>query len=355
MSDETWLREVLRRATTRQPVAGDRVRGAFAVVRRRRQQRVVAASCAAVTAVFLATTFTGSGGGSSGLQPVDPGPSPTETVTPSTDASPSASPSAFDGTPTAGSGGPSSGPATTAEPASASEAPVVVGSLPHPSGRMDVYVLLDATGSMPIQKLDPIVRSLYDRLVTDGVPLQWGLGTFRDTDVGDTNKVYQRVRDIAAGYQDFNDVLAAGGGGDLAEADTLALDGTLGIGHLPYTMDGQGATFRSGAHRVVVLITDAPMQEGNEHPTIASTIDRLRAANVTVVGVDVMTVLSQQDTYTDLASVAGGTGATAGQSVDCDGDGHRDIALGAPMVCRVDPEGKVDLAGLADALVRLIY
>jgi hypothetical protein len=363
MDDQHWLREALRGATARQPVAGDRVGAAFAVVRRRRQQRVVAASCMAVVAVFVATVVNGAGSTQSGLKPVAPSTSPTATAEPSADptASPATDPAATAGPESPGAtGAPSAGPVTggpgepTGSPDPAGPAVPTVAAHDEP---VDVYVLLDATGDMVGfgDMLKQGLRSVYDRLRTDRVDLRWGLGTFTDYIVGNPSMAYERVRDLGPTWATMDQIRYAGGG-DSQEADTLGLDGAIGVGHLPYTPSDQGASFRAKARKFVVLVTDAPFKRGEGYPTIAESVARLVSHGVTVVAVQ---PTHEHDTdslakyaHSDLLAVAKGTHGIAAAAVDCDGDGRDDVAKGRPIVCEL---AMVDhLAGLADAIVALV-
>lgn len=353
MNDETFLRDLLAHAAATGSTPADRMRGVFAHVARRRRQRMVAASCAAVVAVFVAVAATG-GSGASGLRPLPPVTTPTMTAAPSGDP----------GRPyVAGSPGVAGTPYASAFPTlpvHSSSASPTPRSAPVP-GKLDIYVLLDNSGDMggPARDALPgVIASLDKRLRADHVDLAWGLGLFTDQTTSNVLDVYHRERDIAKSALDFSTLPPNQGGGDIPEGDTYALDGAVGVGHLPYTMDSEGATFRPGATRVILLVTNAPMHDGDSpgYPSIDEAIASLRAAGGMAVGLQILGTGSapsqDRDASRDLARVARGTGATARRAVDCDGDQHVDVAKGAPLVCEMDQWIKA-LPGLADALAAL--
>jgi hypothetical protein len=353
MNDETWLRNVLKQATAAQPRPADRVRGVFAHVARRRRQRAVAASCAAVVALFLGSAVTGGGGGSVGLRPVTP---PNTSPTPEVSGTPS--PATSD-TPY-GTASPAGAAGTTPSPSRTPDGdypPIDVLLSPPPAGGvLDVYVLLDGTASMTLSQdwYHRALVSIDGRLDAERVDRTWGWGLFRDVyDIGPTQShVYLRQMPQGKAVPDFSSVQFQGGG-DEPDGQTLALDGAVGIGHTPYTTDTDGALFRPGATKVVLLLTDAKMHDGGTYyPTIDQAIQNLRAHGVVVVALQVLDDSSAEMAHRDLTRVATGTGGVAGSRTDCDGDGHSDIARGAPLVCQIDGSAQ-DFGGFGHELAEI--
>lgn len=352
--DEHRLRSAVGGATGES--ADDRARAVFALVRRRRQQRLAAVACAAVLPMFLAVASTPRVAPAA-LHPGSPEASPAATATAEPAPSESASPAPGD----PGTADPSEQPTGSPDPAAtdAPGSPIPIDpDLPllrpvAPHVPVDVYVLLDDSGDMPSGSVtDPVLRTVYDGLVADGVDLRWGLATFRDQVLGDPGHGYVRVADLGAGYVSTADLNNAGGG-DRDDDWTFALDGVLGVGHFPYTRSGKGASFRPEARKVVLFVSNAPMRVGVA-PSLDSSLARLNAAGVTVVAIQPTTSAGPDaEVAEDLGRLVRGTGGVVSRPVDCDGDGTRDVGNGEPLVCDAEYDG-TDLTGLADAMVRLV-
>jgi len=164
---------------------------------------------------------------------------------------------------------------------------------------------------------------------------------------------YKRIQQQQRAVPDLDSEPAAGGG-DLGEAHTLALEAAVGIGHVPYTQEGQDAGFLPAATKVILLITDDFMKQGSDYPAKADTIAELRARGVLVVGLQRLDAASGgfvDQAHADLVEVANGTGAIAPRGVDCDGDHRTDVRAGGAFVCQYTDGGAVD--GIADALADL--
>ena len=361
MSDESLLRDALRRATAEQPRRGEaafaRVHGALTLARRRRQRRVAAASCAtALGVVVVAASVTGPGG-TAGLQPVAPNRTaiPRFSGTPRPVAPLPASPLPLPGTPP-----PVEWAEVTVAPErrAPSRTPDAAPPAPPGGGRLDVFVLVDSTTSMTPanQGVGAALASIGDGLARHRVDVAWGLAEYKDTDSFRplaSEVVYRRHRSIGRGVPDVSRLAPGGGRGGAGEAATFALQAALGVGHAPYTASGEGAEWRPGARRVVLLVTDAPFDQAYPNPDIDETAAMLRASGVTVVALHVLAGSDPMTTAADLAWMSWRTGGLTAQSVDCDGDGRADVAADRPLICEVAPDSSGvgafgdELAGLA--------
>ena len=227
--------------------------------------------------------------------------------------------------------------------------------LPPVPGPLDVYFLMDTTGSMQasIDGLRHSIQDIVDALAASRLDVQMGLGDFRDVDeaaAGD--HVYQRDARIAPPGDALArglEQLSVGGGGDDAEADTIGLaEAVTGKGRTGLVKPGQDAGFRVGATQVIVDVTDAPMHtEAPVYPTFADVKDTL--GPVRVLGISVGT-----GGLADLKRVATDTNGTApAEGLDCDGDGTAEVAAGAPAVCQIS-EGGFGGQQLGPAIISLL-
>jgi hypothetical protein len=147
--------------------------------------------------------------------------------------------------------------------------------------------------------------------------------------------------------------LAACGGGDTAEAGTTAImQSIIGSGVPGWVPPGQEAGFRPNATKVIVLITDAPMHLHAPYPSLATTIDTLRAYDVKLVGISINDGINDAAADLRLLSAGSRTEAPPG-GLACGAHGRTDVAAGAPMVCSVPITG-AGIARLAGPVARLI-
>jgi hypothetical protein len=358
MNDETWLRNALRAAAS-PPPAPDRAGGALALAARRRRERTVALSCVAVVSVMIASLAFGNGSGPAGLRPLPPAVSPTWTgdaMSPSASASPEGPATSEPGLEVPGQGQPKPTPGGSVEPTGRSMVPIDEVVHPPVPTPLDVYVLLDTTFSVSrgLGDLDAAIRRIDDGLRARNVAAQWGLGVFTDTDftpTGDPPPVYHRVRAIGSGVVTTDGVRTNGGGGPEEEADTLALEGAVGVAHVPWTRDSDAAGFRPGVRSVILLVTDAGMDENAPNPSIDDAIATMNTHDVTVVGLQVLTQIDPAGASENLGRVAGATGGVAANDVDVDGDGIVDLRAGRPLVWEWADDG--DTFGFGAALAAL--
>jgi hypothetical protein len=237
-------------------------------------------------------------------------------------------------------------------------------TLPPAPTPIDVYLLLDNSGSMEplLSDLKQSLGEVARRMVASGVDVEMGVGQINvqpdpgappvdnprtpDVDEGKPQPLYKRLRAIgpvdAGLFQALNKVDGNGGSGSEAQLESLyqsvtgdglstnAVPWLLGYGIDKY----QEAGFRSATSSIKVIVhaTDEEFSHNIQggHNDFDSVIKALVNAGVLQIG------LSQGVTAaaTDLAHVAQGTGAVApAGGVDCDGDGRTDILAGRALVC----------------------
>jgi hypothetical protein len=222
--------------------------------------------------------------------------------------------------------------------------------MPPAATPLDVYFLMDTTGSMgiPIASLKADVTQIAARMRKElGQSVCFGVGSFKDfntnaTTVTNVFDTYQKITcegpdlpKVRAGIAKMN----SSAGGDRPEAQTVALTQAItGAGSLPYVAADQDAEFRPEAFKIIVLITDAEFHKGGNYPTMDATIQTLHVAGVKVVSVQVMTDNQQPEiARADMEELAVGTDSLApAGGVDCDGDGKRtqyDLSEGDPLIC----------------------
>jgi hypothetical protein len=242
--------------------------------------------------------------------------------------------------------------------------------VPPAPNPLDVYFLLDTTGSMgpAVAGLKASIANISQRLHKAlGKDACFGLGDFRDFYPGDTQHTY--VRDLKMTcenpvermQQALDHLPPAAGGADIPEAQTVALTQAVkGTGSKlpdPPVDRYQNAEFRADAYKVIVLISDSSFSQNKAgYPTKAATINTLNVAEVKVVSALVTTAEGDHDNARqDMEEVAEGTRTLAPpQGVDCDGN-HRsspgDLLPGAPLVCEA---GGGSDANIGPAIVGLL-
>jgi hypothetical protein len=240
-------------------------------------------------------------------------------------------------------------------------------SLPAAPAALDVYFLLDTSGSMG-SALDGIVcglERLKSELTSAGVDLHLGLGEFQDA-----NGIrYRRILDLAPPGPELERALRAIrlNGGE--ETHRSALYQTATGEGLSYPVGGQiirpgqQAGYRENALKVVMMITDEPYQETTMYePPILGVIEALSERSIHHVGIHVYggqgtgldsTVVNDLLIRRQLEQISGGTRTFApAAGVDCDGDGNPDVRSGAPLVCSVKRSGIE--ANLGETLISVL-
>ena len=223
--------------------------------------------------------------------------------------------------------------------------------LPAAATPLDVFFLVDTTGSMGsvIEGLRRDLQEIVDDLAAAQIAAHFGVGEFKDYPTapygGSADVPYRRLR--AIGPVDSTLVraiegLQASGGGDIPEsAYTGLVQAASGAGDSPSVPAGRDAGFRPGALRVVVTVTDARFHDetGYPGPGLVDAVKALRAKGIRQVGLSVAGGGKAQ-----LEEVAAATRAFAPVGgLDCDGDGKRDLAAGAALVCVIGDEAEQSL------------
>jgi photosystem II stability/assembly factor-like uncharacterized protein len=226
--------------------------------------------------------------------------------------------------------------------------------LPAQPTPLDVFFLLDASGSMgdDHRSLARQLAAIVGELSRARIPVAFGLGTYRDLD-----ERYRRLHDIAPPSPELvRKLYAIRAAGGTEPAYTALRQMATGSGvSVPVTGSpvaaGQQGSFRDGARRFVVHVTDEPLQPDPPHGDPASALLDLRTAGIGHIGLSAQppTDLPAADAVLidpQLRALAAGTGALAPPGgVDCDGDGRPDLGEGDPIVCRIpDGQGRPDLA-----------
>jgi hypothetical protein len=239
----------------------------------------------------------------------------------------------------------------TVKPGEVKDVDVTFG-MPPAATPLDVYFLMDTTGSMgnAINGLRKDVGSIADRMRKElGQSVCFGVGDFKDFNPTAPTEVFRTHQKVVCETDPnlpkvkagLGKLQANGGGTTRAEAQTIALtQAVTGTGQLnPFVAADQDAEFRPEAFKIIVLITDAEFNQGAGYPTKEAAIETLHVAGVRVVGVQVMTDNTQPEiARADLDQLARGTDTLApAGGVDCDGDGKRgqyDLTEGEPLVCQ---------------------
>jgi hypothetical protein len=251
--------------------------------------------------------------------------------------------------------------------------------LPPTPTPLDVYFMTDSTGSMAdtIGSVQDSVQQIVDDLAATGVDARFGVADFRDYPmedglVGSVDWAYRRDRAIGPVDAAFADALQSiqVGGGTLDKRDSgleAVYQAATGAGRRVLSdpsgssdiAPGQGAGFRPGAVKVVVVAADAEFRHpeaspGWPGPSLATVAATLAQRGIHFVGLDVNTG-SGQDPGADMRALAADSHTVAGPAgVDCDGDGAPDLRAGDPLVCPYAPGSHESIApaflGLLDSL-----
>lgn len=222
--------------------------------------------------------------------------------------------------------------------------------LPPRATPVDVFFLIDTSGSMG-EVIDSLKRSVNrtgEELHAAGIDAWVGLAEFSDR----TLRPYRRLVDVGPLDCRMERALSRVrlGGGD--ESHLLALHQSVAGTGWPAVANGSepgrpvrpgtNATFRPGALRIVVHATDEQVRgDVAVSPSQAQAANAFKAAAAKHLGIHVVgsgTVdVGLDPTATrqsiDSFSRASGSLAPAG-GIDCDGDGTADLAAGAPLTCQ---------------------
>jgi hypothetical protein len=238
--------------------------------------------------------------------------------------------------------------------------------------RVDVFFLIDASGSMgsAISGLRGALGEIVRQLNSAGVDAHFGLGLFKGYDVHTADPqdrfVYRLVRDIARPNRDFSNKLGEiGVGGDILNESHLGALYQVATGEgqasRPISIPpGQGAHFRPGALRVIVNATDEAFSTAPPNPSAETAASALRAVEALQVGLALQKenqglIDRRSRPSADLEDMARRTGAVAPiDGLDCDGDGFANVGPGEPLVCAIDPLRSSDAQVMAPAIVNLL-
>jgi photosystem II stability/assembly factor-like uncharacterized protein len=237
--------------------------------------------------------------------------------------------------------------------------------LPPRPKPMDVYFLLDSTGSMAptIDALKEGMGDIIAELRRAGIDVWAGVGDYRTYDWESdrrpkvANYPYRRIRAVGPIDEELvramQGIRAAGnsGSGLTALYQSATGSGQDVIPPGPSRADvapGMGAGFRNGSVRVVVMAADRyfntpdrPTGDDNPWPpgvpwpgpTFDQAIDALNKEDIHQVGIAIKPSFKDSPSP-DLEIVARGTSTLAPPGgIDCDSDGFVEISEGQPLVC----------------------
>ena len=245
-------------------------------------------------------------------------------------------------------------------------------SLPPQPTPLDVFFLMDTTQSMDssINGLLKGMHQISSDLARSKIDVWFGVGEFKDYPIpgyGDPisgdfpYRLNRKMGPADASLVAAIEEMQASGGGDhhLPESQLTALyQSVTGAGEPGFVDANQDAGFRSGAVKVVVLITDAGFEDSAAHPSppFSAVAGELTADGVYQVGLAVYGPWGVKAALADLEEMAQATGTRVPPGgVDCDGDGVKELTAGAPLVCEVDDAyGHVELAPAIIATLRAI-
>lgn len=162
--------------------------------------------------------------------------------------------------------------------------------------RPDICFLADTTGSMfgAIANVKANATSIMNLVRGVQPDSQFCAAQYRDIGDSPLFNVDQAITASTAAVQTAINSWAAGGGGDIPEAQLNAL-----------TQLSTAAGFRSGSTRIIVWFGDAPGHDPSNGATLASTIAALQAAGARIIAVDVGN-LNSTGQATAIAAATGG-------------------------------------------------
>ena len=218
---------------------------------------------------------------------------------------------------------------------------------------LDLDLLLDTSDSMGPAAAGIVcgLEELVSGLAAEGVDVHIGLGEFWDSGPGQR---YRRLVPLGPPDRPLQRALRSvrTRGGEETHRTALVQSVTgrgLTVNGTELVTPGQGAHYRDGALRVVLLVTDEPWTATTPgEPSPLEVIDVLNAAGVRHVALQVLAnkattgaggdraggLAASALLRTQLDQFSAGTGALAPVGgVDCDGDGTSDLREGDPLVC----------------------
>ena len=224
--------------------------------------------------------------------------------------------------------------------------------MPAFANPLDVFFMVDTTGSMQ-PAIDALRRDILK--IARGLKIKlgqqacFGLGEFKDFAAGQALDVYHVRHKISACETDselprireaLGKMMAGGGGADLPEAHTIALEQMMtGDGQPnPYVAPNEDAEFRHDAYKVVVLISDAGFRQSSGYPPLPRVAELLKSSEVRIVNVLVQTNdtshiqgrvdMTELGLATDSVAPPGGVDCNDNQRVD-----PADVKPGQPIIC----------------------
>lgn len=258
-----------------------------------------------------------------------------------------------------------------------------------PSGKLDVFFLVDNSGSFgdDIGDFRDQLPGIIADIKSQADDAHFGLGTFRDYPIPgygeETDYPYQRhvaipsdgaATDGSQEVIDAVDLLEPSGGADAPESQLTALyQAATGEG-APNDANcvndcsipaGQGANFRDDAAKIILLWTDSGYNTPGGEPAypgpgLVATINALqtvysrrrheRGLMPTPLSIRVAGVARDPDNTDAIAllqNLAVETGAVATQDIDCDDNGSPDILVGQGLVCPNGSAGNIASAFIA--------
>ena len=245
---------------------------------------------------------------------------------------------------------------------------------PRPSLALDVFMLVDLTGSfsddLPVFKTQ--APDLIAALKSSYPDIRFGLGKFEDYPISpfgsasSGDKAYQRLIDLTSDAGAVLSIIAGlytRFGDDTPESQLVALyQAATGAGQDLSGLDypgasipaGQQANFRDGATKIFLLWTDAPFHHPGDPgsipypgPSFDETVNAILALDPPMV----IGISSGGGGLTDLQAIAAATGALAPSGgIDINGDGIVDIPEGQPLVATIGYSGQ----GIAAAIESLV-
>lgn len=249
-------------------------------------------------------------------------------------------------------------------PPGGSAVTVVIGDLARQPRALDVFFLMDTSGSMA-SKVRPMALAMgkvVDALNREGVAARFGLGEY-----GDLSFRYRRHADLGTPPAEVQAKLMSlrGGGGyelqytafyQLATGEGMTKVTTGGV-----VAPGQQASFAPGALHVVIHATDdddAGDPDGPKEPTAMAALNAVDARHIGIYPYN-STPLTFGTPYDHYQSVTlrryaelTSTFAPVG-GLDCEGDGVVDLHEGDPIACPVEGSTGAD-APIATVLERVL-
>lgn len=246
-------------------------------------------------------------------------------------------------------------------PPGGSAVTVVTGDLARQPRGLDVFFLMDTTGSM-VAKVQPMALAMgrvITALETAGVSARFGLGEY-----GQASFRYRRHADLGTPPAEVQAKLLAlvGTGGDEYHYTSFYQLATgEGMSKVTYggtVPPGQQASFQPGALHVVVHATDDIDRTDKDGPSEEKALAALNAVDVRHIGIYPYEGAGGQavwrDPYVSLRRYAEMTATfTPAGGIDCDGDTIVDLKEGDPIACMV-PGSTAPNAPIANILERLL-